>query len=133
MSNPNFADFVFVSYQDTLKAAPTEAVAMKKATTCGISVTTTFYMVVGILGYTAFGDLAPGNLLTGFGFFNPYWLVVIGNVFVFIHLIGAYQVSVTSAQINVYTVAYTILTGQRLYLGLPMCISLLRFQSYAAS
>ena len=36
--------------------------------------------------------LRAGNLLTGFGFFNPYWLVSSANIFVFIHLIGGYQV-----------------------------------------
>ncbi|EPS68727.1 hypothetical protein M569_06043, partial [Genlisea aurea] len=34
----------------------------------------------------------PGNLLTGFGFYNPFWLVDIANVAIVIHLIGAYQV-----------------------------------------
>ena len=33
-----------------------------------------------------------GNLLTGFGFFNPYWIITSANIFVFIHLIGGYQV-----------------------------------------
>ena len=33
-----------------------------------------------------------GNMLFGFGFFNPYWLVSSANIFVFIHLIGGYQV-----------------------------------------
>jgi hypothetical protein len=31
-------------------------------------------------------------LVTGFGFFKPYWLVGMANVFVFVHLVGAYQV-----------------------------------------
>ncbi len=35
---------------------------------------------------------APTNLLTGFGFFNPYWLIDIANVFIMVHLVGAYQV-----------------------------------------
>ncbi|KVH88413.1 hypothetical protein Ccrd_026891 [Cynara cardunculus var. scolymus] len=26
-------------------------------------------------GYATFGDLTPGNILTGFGFYEPYWLV----------------------------------------------------------
>lgn len=44
------------------------------------------------MGYAAFGDLAPGNLLTGFGFYNPFWLLDIANVAIVIHLVGAYQV-----------------------------------------
>ena len=70
---------------------------MKKATTLAIFVTTSFYMAVGCIGYGGFGDAAPGNLLTGFGFYNPYWLVDIANVFIMVHLLGAYQVTKHSA------------------------------------
>eukprot|EP00884_Botryococcus_braunii_P002460 jgi/Botrbrau1/12214/Bobra.0197s0008.1 len=48
---------------------------------------------IGLIGYAAFGNDAPGNMLTGFGFYEPYWLVDIANVAVFIHLLGAYQPS----------------------------------------
>ena len=65
---------------------------MKKATTLAIFVTTGFYMAVGCIGYGGFGDDAPTNLLTGFGFFNPYWLIDVANVFIMVHLLGAYQV-----------------------------------------
>ena len=44
------------------------------------------------MGYAAFGDNSPGNLLTGFGFYNPYWLLDIANLAIVIHLVGAYQV-----------------------------------------
>ena len=44
------------------------------------------------MGYAAFGDFAPGNLLTGFGFYNPFWLLDIANVAIVVHLVGAYQV-----------------------------------------
>ncbi|KAG6541568.1 hypothetical protein Mapa_017040 [Marchantia paleacea] len=67
---------------------------MKKATLWGTSVTTAFYMSVAISGYLAFGDATPGNLLTGF--FTPYWLVDFANVCIVIHLIGAYQVCISS-------------------------------------
>lgn len=50
-------------------------------------------MLCGLLGYAAFGNKAPGNFLTGFGFYEPYWLVDIGNVFIVIHLVGAFQVT----------------------------------------
>lgn len=65
---------------------------MKKATFLSVAVTTIFYMLCGCMGYAAFGDLAPGNLLTGFGFYNPYWLLDIANVAIVVHLVGAYQV-----------------------------------------
>lgn len=65
---------------------------MKKATLMSISVTTIFYLLCGCMGYAAFGNNAPGNLLTGFGFYNPYWLLDIANVAIVVHLVGAYQV-----------------------------------------
>jgi amino acid permease len=82
--------------QDTIRKPKTgsEAGQMKKATTLAIFITTGFYMAVGTMGYGAFGDEAPTNLLTGFGFFNPYWLIDIANVFIMVHLVGAYQVNI---------------------------------------
>jgi hypothetical protein len=44
------------------------------------------------MGYAAFGDAAPGNLLTGFGFYEPFWLLDIANAAIVVHLVGAYQV-----------------------------------------
>ncbi|GLT56918.1 hypothetical protein SLA2020_299300 [Shorea laevis] len=44
------------------------------------------------MGYAAFGDLSPENLLTGFGFYNQFWLLDIANAAIVIHLVGAYQV-----------------------------------------
>jgi hypothetical protein len=44
------------------------------------------------MGYAAFVNYAPGNLLTGFGFYNPCWLLDIVNVAIVVHLVGAYQV-----------------------------------------
>ncbi|TKY60455.1 Amino acid permease 2 [Spatholobus suberectus] len=83
---------VLIEIQDTIKSPPSEAKTMKKATMISIAVTTTFYMLCGCMGYAAFGDAAPGNLLTGFGFYNPYWLIDIANAAIVIHLVGAYQV-----------------------------------------
>lgn len=65
---------------------------MKKATLLSVAVTTAFYMLCGCMGYAAFGDAAPGNLLTGFGFYDPFWLLDIANAAIVIHLVGAYQV-----------------------------------------
>ncbi|KAJ6908223.1 hypothetical protein NC651_018612 [Populus alba x Populus x berolinensis] len=83
---------ILIEIQDTVKSPPAESKTMKKAARISIVVTTTFYMLCGCMGYAAFGDLAPGNLLTGFGFYNPYWLVDIANAAIVIHLVGAYQV-----------------------------------------
>ncbi|CAL9119094.1 unnamed protein product, partial [Musa textilis] len=84
---------VLVEIQDTIRAPPpSEAKVMKKASLLSIVVTTLFYMLCGCMGYAAFGDSAPGNLLTGFGFYNPYWLLNIANAAIVVHLVGAYQV-----------------------------------------
>ncbi|KAI3755477.1 hypothetical protein L1987_55278 [Smallanthus sonchifolius] len=84
--------FVLIEIQDTLKSSPPENKQMKKATVAGIAASTVFYMLCGVLGYAAFGNDAPGNFLTGFGFYDPFWLVDIGNICIVIHLLGAYQV-----------------------------------------
>ncbi|XP_027092440.1 amino acid permease 3-like [Coffea arabica] len=76
-----------IEIQDTIKAPPSEYKTMKKATLLSVAVTTFFYM-----SHAAFGELAPGNLLTGFGFHNPYWLLDIANIAIVVHLVGAYQV-----------------------------------------
>ncbi|KAG8493869.1 hypothetical protein CXB51_011344 [Gossypium anomalum] len=83
---------ILIEIQDTLKAPPAESKTMKKATLISVGVTTLFYMLCGCMGYAAFGDLSPGNLLTGFGFYNPFWLLDIANAAIVIHLVGAYQV-----------------------------------------
>nr|GEX91774.1 reverse transcriptase domain-containing protein [Tanacetum cinerariifolium] len=49
-------------------------------------------MFCGCFSHAVFGDMAPRNLLTGFGFYHPYWLVEISNGAIVIHLTGAYQV-----------------------------------------
>ncbi|KAK1371172.1 Amino acid transporter [Heracleum sosnowskyi] len=81
-----------VEIQDTVKYPPSESKTMKKATLLSVSVTTVFYMLIGCFGYAAFGDLAPRNLLTGFGFYSPFWLLDIANIAIVVHLVGAYQV-----------------------------------------
>ncbi|KVI06797.1 Amino acid transporter, transmembrane [Cynara cardunculus var. scolymus] len=83
---------VLIEIQDTLKSYPSENKAMKRASLVGILTTTLFYVLCGCVGYAAFGNDAPGNFLTGFGFFEPFWLIDFANVCIAIHLIGAYQV-----------------------------------------
>ncbi|MBA0580666.1 hypothetical protein Gorai_022875 [Gossypium raimondii] len=65
---------------------------MKRASSIGVSTTTLFYVLCGLIGYAAFGNDAPGNFLTGFGFYEPFWLIDFANICIAIHLIGAYQV-----------------------------------------
>ncbi|XP_022971172.1 amino acid permease 4-like [Cucurbita maxima] len=83
---------ILIEIQDTIRCPPSEAKTMKKATGFSIALTTIFYMLCGCMGYAAFGNDAPGNLLTGFGFYNPFWLLDVANVAIVVHLVGAYQV-----------------------------------------
>ncbi|KAG9145419.1 hypothetical protein Leryth_025217 [Lithospermum erythrorhizon] len=83
---------VLIEIQDTLKSPPAENRVMKKASLIGVTTTTMFYVLCGTIGYAAFGNEAPGNFLTGFGFYEPFWLIDIANICIAIHLIGAYQV-----------------------------------------
>ncbi|WVZ53724.1 hypothetical protein U9M48_004629 [Paspalum notatum var. saurae] len=84
---------ILIEIQDTVRAPPpSEAAVMRKATAVSVAVTTVFYTLCGCLGYAAFGDAAPDNLLTGFGFYEPFWLLDVANAAVVVHLVGAYQV-----------------------------------------
>lgn len=83
---------ILIEIQDTVKSPPRESKTMRKATLISVAVTTVFYMLCGCFGYAAFGDSSPGNLLTGFGFYNPFWLLDIANAAIVVHLVGAYQV-----------------------------------------
>ncbi|KAK7410401.1 hypothetical protein VNO78_01157 [Psophocarpus tetragonolobus] len=83
---------VVYDIMDTLKSDPPECKQMKKANVLGITIMTTLFLLCGGLGYAAFGDDTPGNILTGFGFYEPFWLVAFGNVCIVTHMVGAYQV-----------------------------------------
>ncbi|KAL8140395.1 hypothetical protein V2J09_006416 [Rumex salicifolius] len=85
---------VLIEIQDTLKSSPPENKVMKKAASISIATTTIFYLLCGCIGYAAFGNDSPGDLLTDFGFYNPYWLVDFANMCIAVHLVGAYQVYV---------------------------------------
>ncbi|KAG1363808.1 putative amino acid permease 7 [Cocos nucifera] len=83
---------ILLEIEDTLKSPPPENQTMKKASTISILLTTFFYLCCGCFGYAAFGNDTPGNLLTGFGFYEPYWLVDFANACIVVHLVGGYQV-----------------------------------------
>jgi len=46
----------------------------------------------GCFGYAAFGNQTLENLLTGFGFYEPYWLIDFANACIVIHSVEGYQV-----------------------------------------
>ncbi|KAF7071428.1 hypothetical protein CFC21_076743 [Triticum aestivum] len=82
-----------ITFAYTIKSPPpSEAAVMKKATALSVATTTAFYVMCGCMGYAAFGNDAPDNLLTGFGFYEPFWLVDVANGAIVVHLVGAYQV-----------------------------------------
>ncbi|KAK6133061.1 hypothetical protein DH2020_033216 [Rehmannia glutinosa] len=83
---------IVLNIQDTLRSPPSESKTMKRASVVSICITTFFYLSCGGFGYAAFGDQTPGNLLTGFGFYEPYWLIDFANACVVLHLVGGYQV-----------------------------------------
>ncbi|XP_077237492.1 putative amino acid permease 7 isoform X1 [Tasmannia lanceolata] len=83
---------VLLEIQDTLKSPPPENQTMKKASRSAIIITTFFYLCCGCFGYAAFGSDTPGNLLTGFGFYEPFWLIDFANACIVLHLVGGYQV-----------------------------------------
>ncbi|XP_040988313.1 probable amino acid permease 7 isoform X1 [Juglans microcarpa x Juglans regia] len=83
---------IVIEIQDTLKSPPPENQTMKKASMTAIFVTTFFYLCCGCFGYAAFGNDTPGNLLTGFGFYEPYWLIDFANACIVLHLVGGYQI-----------------------------------------
>ncbi|CAN6177847.1 unnamed protein product [Urochloa humidicola] len=85
---------ILIEIQDTLRSPPAENQTMRRATSMGISITTAFYMLCGCLGYSAFGNGASGNILTGFGFYEPFWLVDFANACIVVHLVGGFQVFV---------------------------------------
>ncbi|KAK7277009.1 hypothetical protein RIF29_18158 [Crotalaria pallida] len=83
---------ILLEIQDTLESPPSENKTMKKASMIAIFITTFFYLCCGCFGYAAFGNLTPGNLLTGFGFYEPYWLIDLANACIVLHLVGGYQI-----------------------------------------
>lgn len=82
---------VLLEIEDTLRSPPPQSKTMKTASRASMAITTFLYLGCGCFGYAAFGDDTPGNLLTGFGFYEPYWLVDLANLCVVLHLLGGYQ------------------------------------------
>ncbi|CAK8570209.1 unnamed protein product [Lathyrus sativus] len=85
----NYA-MVIYDIMDTLRSPPSESKQMKKANLTGLSTMTIIFLLCSCLGYAAFGDKTPGNIFGGF--YEPFWLVAIGDICIIIHMVGAYQV-----------------------------------------
>nr|POE64667.1 amino acid permease 2 [Quercus suber] len=102
---------ILIEIQDTIRSPPAEHKTMKKATLFSITITTVFYLLCGCIGYASFGDLPPGSLLTGFGFYNPYWLLDIANIAIVVHLLGTYQLNLFRLVWRTIFVIMTALTS----------------------
>lgn len=66
------------------------------------------YFGVSIAGYWAFGNSVGSNVIFSIG--HPVWMVAMADIFVTIHVIGSYQVCISSAmniQYNEQTVRRT--------------------------
>ncbi|KAG9145758.1 hypothetical protein Leryth_011179 [Lithospermum erythrorhizon] len=66
---------------------------MKLTNLISLTMTTLLYRLCGCFGYSTFEDNSLGNLIARFSFHNHFWLVVIANVAMVIHLVGEYQAS----------------------------------------
>lgn len=80
---------LLLEIQDTMKG-PSENKKMKMANLISVTTTTVFYALCGCVGYAAYGNDAPGNMLSGV--YDPMWLVVLANVCIVVHVVGGYQV-----------------------------------------
>ncbi|KAJ0810037.1 putative amino acid transporter, transmembrane domain-containing protein [Helianthus annuus] len=80
-------ELILLEIQDTVKSPPAENKVTKHASAIAILATSFFYLGCGCLGYAAFGNDTPGNLLTGFGIYEPYWHVAFANACIIMHLI----------------------------------------------
>ncbi|KAK9269281.1 hypothetical protein L1049_001051 [Liquidambar formosana] len=94
---------ILLEIQDTLKSTPPENKIMKKASVTAVSFTTFFYLGCGCFGYAAFGNHTPGNILSGFGFYEPYWLVDFANACIILHLVGGYQMSAMISNVHIFS------------------------------
>ncbi|KAL5071244.1 hypothetical protein RYX36_022131 [Vicia faba] len=85
---------IAIDIQDSLKSSPPENKVMKMANRVGIFAMTNIFLLCACSGYAAFGSNTPGSILMGSGFKEPFWLIDLANVFLIVHLVGAYQVIV---------------------------------------
>ncbi|KAF5801042.1 putative amino acid transporter, transmembrane domain-containing protein [Helianthus annuus] len=84
---------ILLEIQDNVKSPPAENSITKRVSAIAMVVTAIFYLGCGCFGYAAFGNDTPGNLLTGFGFYEPYWLISFANPCILIYMLGGYQVN----------------------------------------
>ncbi|XP_027332215.1 amino acid permease 1-like [Abrus precatorius] len=97
---------IAIEVQDSLRSSPPENKAMKTANKIGVLTMTIIFLACACSGYAAFGSETPGNILMSSGFKKPFWLIELANVFVIVHVAGAYQVAAQPIFRLVETMAY---------------------------
>eukprot|EP00887_Chlorella_sp_A99_P005579 scaffold1.g5579.t1 len=81
---------ILLEIQDTIKEPPRAVLSMRRAINAGLGVSVGFYLAVAVLGYLAFGNAVQPDIIVSFS--GPTWAVVLAQVFVLLHMLGAWQV-----------------------------------------
>eukprot|EP01026_Neomeris_dumetosa_P070313 TRINITY_DN7005_c0_g1_i5.p1 TRINITY_DN7005_c0_g1~~TRINITY_DN7005_c0_g1_i5.p1 ORF type:complete len:479 (-),score=27.07 TRINITY_DN7005_c0_g1_i5:4-1368(-) len=81
------AHSILLETQATLKKAPSTRKEMMKAISTAYVLSLFVYVCVGVLGYAAFGTQVNGNILVSTT--EPKWLVLLANIMVVTHMVGA--------------------------------------------
>ncbi|VFQ81020.1 unnamed protein product [Cuscuta campestris] len=86
------AHSVVLEIQATIKSTPEKPSKgpMLKGSTFAYIIVALCYFPVSIVGYYVFGNSVQDNILISLE--KPRWLIAIANIFVFIHVVGSYQV-----------------------------------------
>lgn len=68
------------------------------------------YIPVGVIGYWIFGNIMGENILITLQ--RPKWLIAMANIFVVVHLIGSYQVTIANV-VRYFSSLYSISAPHR--------------------
>ncbi|KDD76072.1 transmembrane amino acid transporter protein [Helicosporidium sp. ATCC 50920] len=86
----NFASLL-VEIQDTVMDPPCHKKVTKRAIDISLTISFLLFFLVAVLGYAAFGNNVPGQILS-VPDIGPAWVIVFANVLVFVHMISAVQI-----------------------------------------
>ncbi|OMO60412.1 Amino acid transporter, transmembrane [Corchorus capsularis] len=83
---------VVLEIQATIPSTPDKPskIAMWKGVVVAYLIVAFCYFTVGFIGYWAYGNAVADNILIILE--KPAWLIAVANMFVVIHVVGAYQV-----------------------------------------
>ncbi|KAK1371176.1 hypothetical protein POM88_037268 [Heracleum sosnowskyi] len=80
-----------ISNGDALRSQRSEFKTIIKFALFSVAAATVSYMLCVCFSNVEFRDLAPRNILNGFGLYNPFWLLDIAILYILVLLVGAYQ------------------------------------------